>query len=108
MLDKQTLEKFNQLDYTISVSYTNTAYMEANVDPASLKDAETTDDLDFINDEEESTEFDAGSENFSIWIKPNQNGYAECVTDGITNYEDLEAVIENIVANHEKKDWSWL
>ena len=104
MLDKQTLEKFNALGYTISVSYTSTAYMEANVDPASLKNAETTDDLDFINDEEESTEFDTGSENFSIWTNPDQKGYAKCIADGITDYEDLEEAIENIVADHEKKD----
>ena len=104
MLDKQTLEKFNQLGYTIFVSYTNTAYMEAKVDLASLKNAEDTDDLEFINDEEESTEFDAGSENFFIWTKPNQNGYAECVAEYITDYEDLEEAIENIVADHEKKN----
>lgn len=103
MLDKQTLEKFNQLGYTISVSYTNTAYMEANVDPASLKGAEDTDDLDFTNDEEESTEFDSGSENFSIWTKPDKKGYAECVADSLLEYDDLEEAIKNIVAKHEKK-----
>lgn len=103
MLNKKTLNEFNKLGYTIHVSYSNTQYLDADVDLNSLNNAENTDEVAFTNEDVNETSFNCDSEEYSIYKnEPQSNAPIKqiCIADGLL-FDDLEHWINKLVTSPE-------
>lgn len=103
MLTKSDIQALERAGYFITVAYTSTNEKTADVNLDSLFNAEDTDDLEFEHDEIEEESFDIGSENYSIWSRPNADGISHCVADGLLDYDQLETAIIKILNNLKKE-----